>query len=111
MNAAEEQSGSSATAGAVAGSSGGDQEKGLVSAVMNKAKGFVAEKVAQIPKPEASLERVSFKGVSRECITLHSHVDVTNPYGHRIPICEITYTFKSAGKYVRYFARTRSVMQ
>ncbi|TVU35871.1 hypothetical protein EJB05_17778 [Eragrostis curvula] len=85
------------------GGVGGEEErreKGLVSGLVDKAKGFVAEKVAQIPKPEASLERVSFKGVSRECITLHSHVDVNNPYAHRIPICEITYTFKTDGNAV-----------
>ncbi|KAL6842585.1 hypothetical protein ACP4OV_027429 [Aristida adscensionis] len=84
---------------------GGEEERrerggGLVSGLMGKAKGFVTEKVAQIPKPEASLERVAFKGVSRECITLHSHIDVNNPYSHRIPICEITYSFKSDGKVI-----------
>ena len=84
---------------------GGEEERrerggGLVSGLVDKAKGFVAEKVAQIPKPEASLERVAFKNVSRQGIELQSHVDVNNPYSHRIPICEITYTFKSAGKYV-----------
>ncbi|KAK3164820.1 hypothetical protein QOZ80_1AG0025240 [Eleusine coracana subsp. coracana] len=95
---AEEERGSAIEAG-----SGGEEErreKGLVSGLVDKAKGFVAEKVAQIPKPEASLDRVSFKDVSRECITLHSHVDVNNPYAHRIPICEITYSFKTDGKVV-----------
>ena len=84
---------------------GGEEERrerggGLVSGLVDKAKGFVAEKVAQIPKPEASLERVAFKSVSRQGIELQSHADVNNPYSHRIPICEVTYTFKSAGKYV-----------
>jgi hypothetical protein len=68
--------------------------------LVDKAKGFVVEKVTQIPKPEAALDRVSFRSISREGVELHSHVDVSNPYSHRIPICEITYTFKSAGKYV-----------
>lgn len=79
---------------------GGGGGVGVVASLVGKAKGFVAEKIAQIPKPEASLERVSFKGVGRDCITLHSHVDVSNPYAHRIPICELSYTFKSGGKYV-----------
>ncbi|WVZ69601.1 hypothetical protein U9M48_018366 [Paspalum notatum var. saurae] len=84
---------------------GGETEErgggvGLMSGLMDKAKGFVVEKVTQIPKPEASLERVSFRSVSREGVELHSHVDVSNPYSHRIPICEITYSFKSAGKVI-----------
>ncbi|CAO2170690.1 unnamed protein product [Urochloa humidicola] len=93
MSAAEEEPRSAA---------GGEEERrgGLVSGLMDKAKGFVAEKVAQIPKPEASLERVSFKSISRQGIELHSHVDVANPYSHRIPICEVTYTFKSDGKVI-----------
>lgn len=95
MSATEEEQRSSAT--------GGEEERrggGLVSGLVDKAKGFVAEKVAKIPKPEASLERVSFQSVSRQGIELHSHIDVNNPYSHRIPICEVTYTFKSASKYV-----------
>ncbi|PAN29609.1 hypothetical protein GQ55_5G236300 [Panicum hallii var. hallii] len=98
MSAAEEEQRSAAAAG-------GEEERrerggGLVSGLVDKAKGFVAEKVAQIPKPEASLERVAFKSVSRQGIELQSHVDVNNPYSHRIPICEVTYTFKSAGKVI-----------
>ncbi|CAO2204070.1 unnamed protein product [Urochloa humidicola] len=83
-------------------SAGGEEERrgGLVSGLMDKAKGFMAEKVAQIPKPEASLDRVSFRSISRQGIELHSHVDVSNPYSHRIPICEVTYTFKSDGKVI-----------
>jgi hypothetical protein len=94
MSAAEDEQRSSAAAGEE------ERRGGLVSGLVGKAKEFVAEKVAQIPKPEASLERVSFRSISRQGIELHSHVDVNNPYSHRIPICEITYTFKSAGKYV-----------
>lgn len=72
-----------------------------MASLVGKAKGFVTEKIAQMPKPEASLERVSFKSISREGVALHSHVDVSNPYSYRIPICELTYTFKSDGKFVR----------
>ncbi|CAO1948303.1 unnamed protein product [Urochloa humidicola] len=95
MSAAEETR-------SAAGEAGGEEERrgGLMSGLVDKAKGFVAEKVAQIPKPEASLERVSFSSISRQGIELHSHVDVTNPYSHRIPICEVTYTFKSDDKVI-----------
>jgi LEA14-like dessication related protein len=68
--------------------------------LMGKAKNFVAEKIAHLPKPEATLDGVSFKGMSRECITLHSNVNVSNPYDHRLPICELTYVLKCAGKVV-----------
>jgi len=68
--------------------------------LMDKAKEFVADKIAHIPKPEATLDGVSFKSMSRECITLHSNVNVSNPYDHRLPICEVTYTLKCAGKVV-----------
>ena len=53
--------------------------------LMDKAKEFVADKIAHIPKPEATLDGVSFKSMSRECITLHSNVNVSNPYDHRPP--------------------------
>ncbi|NP_001296983.1 hypothetical protein SEVIR_3G132100v4 [Setaria viridis] len=68
--------------------------------LMDKAKEFVVDKIAHIPKPEASLDSVSFKSMSRECITLHSNVNISNPYDHRLPICEVTYTLKCAGKVV-----------
>jgi hypothetical protein len=68
--------------------------------LMDKAKNFVAEKIAHLPKPEATLDGVSFKSMSRECITLHSNVNVSNPYDHRLPICELTYVLKCAGKVV-----------
>ncbi|XP_048567971.1 late embryogenesis abundant protein Lea14-A-like [Triticum urartu] len=73
---------------------------GVMASLVGKAKGFVTEKIAQMPKPEASLERVSFKSISREGVALHSHVDVSNPYSYRIPICELTYTFKSDGNVI-----------
>jgi len=68
--------------------------------LMDKAKEFVADKIAHIPKPEATLDAVTFKGLSRECITLHSSVNVSNPYDHRLPICEVTYTLRCAGREV-----------
>ncbi|KAJ4731771.1 hypothetical protein LUZ62_078814 [Rhynchospora pubera] len=67
---------------------------------IDKAKEFVADKIAHVPKPEASVTGVSFKGVTRECLTLHSEVDVNNPYSHRLPICEVTYSLKSGEKVI-----------
>jgi hypothetical protein len=75
-------------------------EVGVMASLVGAAREFVSEKIAQIPRPEAALERVSFKSISREGITLHTHVDVSNPYSYRIPICELTYTFRSDGKCV-----------
>ncbi|OAY62912.1 desiccation protectant protein Lea14 homolog [Ananas comosus] len=71
-----------------------------MASMIDKAKGFVAEKIAQIPKPEASLTDMSFKGMSRDAVTLHSEVSVTNPYSHRLPVCELSYTLKSAGRVI-----------
>ncbi|XP_073007844.1 late embryogenesis abundant protein Lea14-A-like [Typha latifolia] len=71
-----------------------------MSSLLDKAKEFVADKIAQIPKPEASLTDVSFKSLSGDSITLHSELSVSNPYSHRIPICEITYSLKSAGRVI-----------
>jgi hypothetical protein len=69
-----------------------------MASLMDKAKGFVADKIAHMPKPEASLDKVTFKGMTRDSITVHSHVNVTNPYSHRIPICDIAYVLKCGGK-------------
>ncbi|OVA16944.1 Late embryogenesis abundant protein [Macleaya cordata] len=63
--------------------------------LFDKAKNYVAEKVANMKKPEAELTDVDFKNFSRDSVTLHAKVSVTNPYSHSIPICEISYTLKS----------------
>ena len=68
--------------------------------MVDKAKEFLAEKVAHMKKPEAELADVDLKSFSRECLTFHGMVDVSNPYGHPLPICEVTYTFKSADRVV-----------
>lgn len=70
-----------------------------MSQLLDKAKNFVAEKVANIKKPEANLDDVDFKDVSREGVTYNAKVSVSNPYGTAIPICEISYTFKSADRF------------
>ncbi|CBI40415.3 hypothetical protein AAG906_027452 [Vitis piasezkii] len=71
-----------------------------MSQLLDKAKNFVAEKVANIKKPEANLDDVDFKDVSREGVTYNAKVSVSNPYGTAIPICEISYTFKSADRVI-----------
>ncbi|GMI66804.1 LIGHT STRESS-REGULATED 3, Arabidopsis thaliana Late Embryogenesis abundant 14 [Hibiscus trionum] len=69
-----------------------------MSQLVGKAKNFVAEKVANIKKPEADVTDFDLKHVSRESIEYGAKVSVNNPYSHSIPICEISYTLKSAGR-------------
>ncbi|KAF8364981.1 hypothetical protein HHK36_033015 [Tetracentron sinense] len=69
-----------------------------MSQLIDKAKNFVAEKIAHIEKPEANLIDVDLKHVSRDSVTYNGSVSVSNPYGHAIPICEISYTLKSANR-------------
>ncbi|KAE8733295.1 Late embryoproteinsis abundant protein Lea14-A [Hibiscus syriacus] len=69
-----------------------------MSQLVDKAKNFVAEKVANIKKPEADVTDVDLKHVSHQNIEYEAKVSVNNPYSHSIPICEISYTFKSAGR-------------
>lgn len=59
---------------------------------------FVADKVADIPKPDASLAGVSVQSLSRDGVLFHSKVSVSNPYPFPIPIFELAYTLKSAGR-------------
>ncbi|KAL5707862.1 hypothetical protein ACHQM5_018717 [Ranunculus cassubicifolius] len=63
-----------------------------MASMMDKAKNFVAEKVAHIKKPEAELTDVDLKKVSRDSARFKSQIDVTNPYDHSIPICDIQYS-------------------
>ena len=69
-----------------------------MSQLLEKAKDFVVDKVANIKKPEASVSDVDLKHVSRECVEYGAKVSVSNPYSHSIPICEISYNFRSAGR-------------
>ncbi|KAF7021893.1 hypothetical protein CFC21_034764 [Triticum aestivum] len=66
--------------------------------LMDKAKGFVAEKISGVQKPEADLSDLSVQHVGRDGATLSGRLDVRNPYSHTIPICEISYSLKSAGR-------------
>lgn len=68
--------------------------------LVGMAKEFVADKIAHVKKPEADLTDVSIKNVSRDCALFNADLNVSNPYSHSIPICEITYTLKSAGRVV-----------
>ncbi|KAK2650197.1 hypothetical protein Ddye_017686 [Dipteronia dyeriana] len=67
---------------------------------VDKAKNYVAEKVANMKKPEANLTDVDLTNVSREGIECLAKVTVDNPYGHPIPICEISYILKSATRVI-----------
>ncbi|KAK6927748.1 Late embryogenesis abundant protein, LEA_2 subgroup [Dillenia turbinata] len=70
----------------------------MVSGLIDKAKNYVAQKIADMKKPEASLSGISLKGINRECITYNAKVAVKNPYGFSVPVCEIHYNLKSAGR-------------
>lgn len=65
---------------------------------MNKAKDFVADKVANMKKPEASITDVDLKDVGSDGITYLAMVSVFNPYGVSIPVGEIKYSLKSANR-------------
>ncbi|KAG8488918.1 hypothetical protein CXB51_016862 [Gossypium anomalum] len=68
--------------------------------LLDKAKNFVADKVANMKKPEASITDVDLTRVGRDGIQYNAKVSVTNPYSAPIPICEISYTLKSAGRVI-----------
>ncbi|KAK3163246.1 hypothetical protein QOZ80_1AG0001210 [Eleusine coracana subsp. coracana] len=68
--------------------------------LVDKAKGFVADKVAHVQKPEADLADLSVGHVGCDGATLAGRLDVRNPYSHSIPICEISYSLRSAGREV-----------
>ncbi|XP_063943130.1 desiccation protectant protein Lea14 homolog isoform X2 [Daucus carota subsp. sativus] len=74
------------------------QENATMSGLLYNVKEYVMEKVAEMKKPEATLRDVDLKQVSRECITYDAKVSVSNPYSTPIPICEISYTLKSANR-------------
>ncbi|XP_022896449.1 desiccation-related protein PCC27-45-like [Olea europaea var. sylvestris] len=68
--------------------------------LMGKAKNFVAEKVADMEKPEADITDVDLKDVGKEGITYMANVSIKNPYSASIPICEIHYSLKSANRVI-----------
>ncbi|KAF5464365.1 hypothetical protein F2P56_014445 [Juglans regia] len=70
------------------------------SKLLDQAKNFVAEKLATIKKPEATITDVDFKRVSLDSVDYLAKVSVNNPYGLALPICEISYVLKSAGRVI-----------
>ncbi|GFP91473.1 desiccation-related protein pcc27-45 [Phtheirospermum japonicum] len=68
--------------------------------LLDKAKNFVTDKVANMKKPEASITDVDLRDVGRDGIDYLTKVSVINPYGVSIPICDITYTLKSANRVI-----------
>ncbi|GMJ00933.1 LIGHT STRESS-REGULATED 3, Arabidopsis thaliana Late Embryogenesis abundant 14 [Hibiscus trionum] len=71
-----------------------------MSELLDKAKNFVSDKVANMKKPEASIKDVDLGHVGRDGIQYDAKVSVTNPYSVPIPICQISYTLKSAGRVI-----------
>ncbi|KAK8480612.1 hypothetical protein V6N13_100269 [Hibiscus sabdariffa] len=71
-----------------------------MSELLDKAKNFLADKVANMEKPEASITDVDLGHVGRDGIQYDAKVSVTNPYNVSIPICEISYTLKSADRVI-----------
>lgn len=67
--------------------------------LVDKAKHFVADKVADVKKPEASIKDVDLKDVGRQGITYLAKVSIKNPYSVSIPICEIKYSLKSVDRF------------
>ncbi|CAH8313317.1 unnamed protein product [Eruca vesicaria subsp. sativa] len=72
-----------------------EENGSVISGLLDKAKGFFAEKLANVPTPEATVDDVDFKGVSRQGVDYHAKVSVKNPYSQSIPICQISYVLKS----------------
>ncbi|MCL7046968.1 hypothetical protein MKW94_007055 [Papaver nudicaule] len=68
--------------------------------MLNKAKDFVAEKIAHVKKPEADLKDVDLKNVSRDSANFVSKLSIHNPYDRSLPICEVSYTLKSANRVI-----------
>ncbi|KAL0320747.1 UNVERIFIED_CONTAM: Desiccation-related protein [Sesamum radiatum] len=64
--------------------------------ILEQAKNFLAEKLANVPTPEATVTDVDFKGLGFDGLTLLAKVSVSNPYSVPIPIGEIVYVVKSS---------------
>ncbi|KAL2468989.1 putative desiccation-related protein LEA14 [Forsythia ovata] len=68
--------------------------------LVEKAKNFVAEKVANMEKPDANITDVDLQEVGMSGITYLAKVSVSNPYSVPIPIGEIKYTLKSVDRMI-----------
>ncbi|KAM7260742.1 hypothetical protein ACFE04_026217 [Oxalis oulophora] len=71
-----------------------------MASLLDKAKGFVAEKFANVPIPEAGVNDVDLKHFNRDSLEIEAKIDVKNPYPCSIPICEIDYVLKSASRVI-----------
>ncbi|KAH9604143.1 hypothetical protein KSS87_010483 [Heliosperma pusillum] len=67
---------------------------------IEKATKYVVDKVADIPKPEASIDDFDLKNVARSGITYQAKLGVLNPYSHSIPICEISFCLKTDNRVI-----------
>uniref|UniRef100_A0A0V0HM86 Putative ovule protein n=1 Tax=Solanum chacoense TaxID=4108 RepID=A0A0V0HM86_SOLCH len=67
--------------------------------LIDKAKNFVSEKIANMEKPEATITDVDLKGIGFDGVAFHAKVAVKNPYSVPIPIMEIDYVLKSATRF------------
>ncbi|GFP85461.1 desiccation protectant protein lea14 homolog [Phtheirospermum japonicum] len=54
--------------------------------------------MANMPTPEATITDVDLKGFGLSGLTLLAEVSVSNPYSIPIPIGEIAFVVKSAGR-------------
>ncbi|KAJ6679751.1 DESICCATION-RELATED PROTEIN LEA14-RELATED [Salix purpurea] len=71
-----------------------------MSELLDKAKQFFAEKVANVKTPEAAVTDLDLESVHRDSIDYGAKVSVDNPYDASIPICEISYVLKSDGRVI-----------
>ncbi|XP_074263359.1 late embryogenesis abundant protein Lea14-A-like [Silene latifolia] len=71
-----------------------------MSEFIKKATKYAVDKVADIPKPEASIEDVDLKNVAKSGITYLAKLGVLNPYSHSIPICEISFCLKTDNRVI-----------
>ncbi|CAN8286161.1 unnamed protein product [Cochlearia groenlandica] len=72
-----------------------EEKASTITSLLDRAKGFFAEKLTSIPTPEATVDDVDFKGVTRQGVDYHAKISVKNPYSQSIPICQISYILKS----------------
>ncbi|GJT72363.1 desiccation protectant protein Lea14 [Tanacetum coccineum] len=71
-----------------------------MSGLLEEAEQFVSDAMASIPKPKATVTDVDFKGIGLDSVTYNAKVSVSNPYIAPIPIGEVHYILKSAGRVI-----------
>ncbi|GAA0165562.1 hypothetical protein LIER_20938 [Lithospermum erythrorhizon] len=69
--------------------------------LIDKITDFVSDKVADLPKPEASVTDVDVKDITlTDGVTYLAKVAVKNPYGVSLPISDVEYILKSATRII-----------